>query len=87
MQYIIDKLVDIIMKGTRPFRILFFGGVFLGLLLMNIFARIFDVNTKFGGDINFSNIILIIISLFMGFGISYSIIHFADASQRKRSDR
>ncbi|MGH1538479.1 MAG: hypothetical protein ACRBDX_10625 [Gammaproteobacteria bacterium] len=87
MQYIIDRIVDVIMKGTRPFRILFFGGVFLGLLLMNIFARIFDVNTKLGGDINFSNIILIIISLFMGFGISYSIIHFADASQRKRSDR
>ena len=82
-----DKIVDIILTGTRPFRILFFGGVFLALILMNILAKIFDVNTQLGGDINLANIILIIVSLFMGFGISYSIIHFADASKRKRTER
>ena len=81
---IVNKLVDIITTGTRPFRILFFGGVFLALLIMNILAEIFNVNTKLGGDINLPNIILIIVSLFAGFGISYSIVHIADASKRKR---
>ena len=80
-----DKLVDVITHGTRPFRILFFGGVFLALIIMNVLALIFGVNTKLGGDINLANVILIIISLLTGFGISYSIIHFADASKRRRS--
>lgn len=85
MQSLIDKLVDVITKGTRPFRILFFGGVFLALIIMNVLAIMFDINTKLGGDINLANIILIIVSIFIGFGISYSIIHFADASKRKRN--
>ena len=84
MQRLIDKLVDVITEGNRPFRILFFGGVFLALIIMNVLAKIFGINTKIGGDINLANVILIIISLFIGFGISYSIIHFADANKRKR---
>jgi predicted membrane metal-binding protein len=84
MQLIINKIVDVITTGTRPFRILFFGGVFLALIIMNVLAKVFNVNTKLGGDINFANVILIIVSMLAGFGISYSIVHFADASKRKR---
>ena len=84
MRKLIDKIVDVITTGTRPFRILFFGGVFLALLIMNVLAILLGINTKLGGDINLPNIILIIISMLAGFGISYSIIHFADASKRKR---
>jgi hypothetical protein len=84
MQFLIDKFVDVIMTGTRPFRIIFFGGVFLALIIMNVLAMMLDINTKLGGDINLANIILIIVSMFAGFGISYSIIHFAGASKRKR---
>ncbi|QMU61130.1 MAG: hypothetical protein GKR92_05215 [Gammaproteobacteria bacterium] len=84
MQKFLNKFVDVIMTGTRPFRILFFGGVFLALIIMNVLAMVFDINTKLGGDINLANIILIIFSMFAGFGISYSIIHFAGASKRKR---
>lgn len=83
---VIDTFVDVITAGNRPFRILLFGGVFLALLIMNILARIFGVNTKIGGDVNLANVILIIISLFIGFGISFSIVHFADASKRKRTE-
>lgn len=86
MQSLKDKLVDVLTEGTRPFRILFFGGVFLALLIMNILAKIFGVDTKIGGDINVANVVLIIVSLFLGFGISYSIVHIADASKRKRTD-
>ncbi len=81
-----DIVVDVITTGTRPFRIFFFGGIFIALLTMNILANIFDVNTKLGGDINLANIVLIIISLFIGFGISYGIVHLADASKRRRTE-
>lgn len=84
MQLFINKIVDVITSGTRPFRILFFGGVFLALIIMNLLAKVFNVNTKLGGDINLANVILIIVSMLAGFGISYSIVHFADASKRKR---
>lgn len=86
MRRLIDRFVDVITAGNRPFRILFFGGVFLALLIMNILAKIFGINTKIGGDINLANFVLITISLLMGFGISYTIIHFADASKRKRTE-
>ncbi len=86
MRQLTDKLVDIITAGNRPFRILFFGGVFLALLVMNIVAKMFGINTKIGGDINLANAILMIASLFIGFGISYSIVHFADASKRRRAE-
>ena len=48
MQFIIDKVVDVIMAGTRPFRIIFFGGVFLALIIMNVLAMVLDINTKLG---------------------------------------
>lgn len=86
MQQLIDKIADVITTGNRPFRILFFGGVFIALLVMNILAHVFDINTKIGGDINLENFILIIISLFIGFGVSYSIVHFADANKRRRTE-
>lgn len=84
MSLLINKFVDFLTNGTRPFRIIFFGGVFLALIIMNVLAMMLDINTKLGGDINLENIILIIISMFIGFGISYSIIHFAVASKEKR---
>ena len=79
-----NKIIDFLTTGTRPFRIILFGGIFLALIVMNVLAMVFNINTKLGGDINLANAILMIISLFIGFGISYSIIHFADASKRKR---
>ena len=87
MRALIDRFVDVITAGNRPFRILLFGGIFLALLIMNILARLFGVKTDIGGDVDLANIVLIVISLFMGFGISYSIVHFADASKRKRAER
>ena len=84
MQRLIDKFSDAVTVGNRPFRILLFGGIFLGLLLMNILAKIFNVNTKLGGDINLANVILITVSLLIGFLVSYSIVHFADANKRRR---
>ncbi len=87
MQQLIDRFVDVVTAKNRPFRILLFGGVFLGLLIMNILARLFGVKTNIGGDIDLANAVLIVVSLLAGFGISYSVVHFADASKRKRTER
>ena len=86
-QKLVDGFVDVITAGNRPFRILLFGGIFLALLIMNILAEFIGVSTKIGGDIDLANAVLIVISLFLGFGISYSIIHFSNASKRKRVGR
>ncbi len=83
MAITMSKFAEYITTGTRPFRILFFGGVFLALSIMNGLAMVFGINTKLGGDNNLANILLIIFSLFAGFGISYSIIHLAHASKSK----
>ena len=86
-QKIIDGFVDVITAGNRPFRILLFGGIFLALLIMNILAKILGVRTDIGGDVELANVLLIVVSLFLGFGISYGIVHFADANKRKRDLR
>ena len=86
-QKLVDGFVDVITSGNRPFRILLFGGIFLALLIMNILARLFGVSTKIGGDIDLANFALIVISLFLGFGISYCIVHFAHASKQNRTGR
>ena len=86
-QKLVDGFVDVITAGNRPFRILLFGGIFLALLIMNILAEFIGVSTKIGGDIDLANAVLIVISLFLGFGISYSIIHFSNVSKRKRVGR
>jgi len=77
------KFANYLTAGTRPFRILFFGGVFLALIIMNVLAMLLGINTNLGGDVNLANVLLIIFSLFAGFGVSYSIIHLAEASKDK----
>ena len=87
VQKIVDGFVDVITAGNRPFRILLFGGIFLALLIMNILARLLGIRTDIGGDVELANVVLIVVSLFLGFGISYSIVYFSDASKRKRAQR
>ena len=86
-QKIIDGFVDVITAGNRPFRILLFGGIFLALLIMNILAKLLGVRTDIGGDVELANVTLIVVSLFLGFGISYTIVHLSTASKRKREQR
>ncbi len=84
MQRLTDNIVDMLTAGNRPIRILLFGGIFLAWLIMTILAKIFGVNTNVDGDINFSYVILIMISLFTGFGASYALVNFLDARKRQR---
>ncbi len=84
MQRFIDYLIDAVTSGNRPMRIFFFGGVFLALFMMTMLSKFFGANTNIGGDIKLLNVILIIASLFIGFGVSFAFINFADAIKRQR---
>ncbi len=79
-----NNFIEFITTGTRPFRIFLFGGIFLALIIMNVLALILGINTSLGGDMNLENFILIITSIFLGFGISYSVIHLAGKSKRNK---
>ena len=79
-----DIFVDALTAGNRPLRILIFGGVLLAWLTMKILAKIFGVNTNIGGDVDLPNVILIIISLLIGFGAAYSLVSFLDTIKRQR---
>ena len=81
----LDFIINAITSGNRPMRVFFFGGVFLALIALAVLGKIFGVTTKIDEDVGLSNIILMIVSLFFGFGVSYSIVHFADAIKRKRN--
>ena len=82
---ILDLLIDVITYGNRPMRIFFFGGVFFALFALLLLGQLLGVKTKIGGDVDLPNILLMIASLFIGFGVSFSIVHFADAIKRKRN--
>ena len=84
MGKILDFFIDALSKGTRPIRIFFFGGVFLALFISFVLSQFLGINTKIGGDINIENIVLIIVSLFIGFGVSYSFIQLVETIKRKR---
>lgn len=83
---LVDSFINAITSGNRPIRIFFFGGVFIAYFTMIILADIFGVNAAIGGNIDLSSAILMAISLLIGFGISYSIIHFADVIKRQHTE-
>lgn len=83
-----DSFIDAITTGNRPIRIFFFGGVFIAYLVMKILSSILGIGMEIGGHIELPGAILMAVSLLIGFGISYSIIHFADVvKQRHTEDR
>ena len=81
-----DKFVDALTAGNRPIRIFFFGGVLLAYLFMTVLGKIFGLNTNLGGDINLPNIILMTISILIGFGVSYSAMDFLDNIKQQRTE-
>jgi len=79
-----DIFVDALTAGNRPIRILIFGGVFLAWLTLTLLAKIFGVDTNIGGDVDLPNVILIIVSVLIGFGAAYSIVNFLETIKRQR---
>ena len=79
---LIDLCVNAITEGTRPIRIFIFGGTFLALFLWMMLANYLDIDTDVGRSIDLPNAILIGISIFIGFGTAFGIVHFADKIKR-----
>lgn len=86
-QQLIDICIDAVTGGTRPIRIFIFGGTFMALLLWLGIANYFDINTDIGRDIDLPNAILMAVSILLGFGSAFAIIHFADKLKQARKYR
>ena len=79
-----ERLVIFLMQGTRPLRILIFGGIFLAWLVMILLARLFNIETDIGGDVEIVNIALIIVSLLIGFGVAFWIFQLLENAKYER---
>ena len=53
-------------------------------LVMILLARLFDVETDIGGDVEFVNVILIVVSLFLGFGLAFRVFRFLENAKYER---
>lgn len=73
--------------GNRPLRVLLFGGVFLTWLTMMMLARLFGIETDIGGDVTIVNIILIIVSILVGFGGAFGIFFYLEGVQKRRESQ
>lgn len=79
-----ERFIVFLMQGTRPLRILIFGGVFLAWLVMVLLAWLFGIETDIGGDVVFANVVLIVVSLLVGFGTAYRIFRFLENARYER---
>lgn len=79
-----ERLIVFLMQGTRPLRILIFGGIFLAWLVMILLARLFNIETDIGGDVEIVNIVLIIVSLLIGFGVAFWIFRLLENAKYER---
>ncbi len=79
-----ERFIVFLMQGTRPLRILIFGGIFLAWLVMVLLAWLLGIETDIGGDIVISNIVLIIVSLLIGFGVAFRIFRLLENAKYER---
>ena len=80
---IIIFIADYITGGARPVRIFLFGGLLFSVAIMVIMTKLMGMDTDTDRDLNLTNAILLIISILSGYGISYSIVHIADAIKQR----
>lgn len=73
-------------EGNRPIRILLFGGIFLAWIIMTLLAKLFGINTDTSGDVELAYVIVIAVSVFSGFGISYVIFAFLENVQQEHEE-
>ncbi len=79
-----ERFIVFLMQGTRPLRILIFGGIFLAWLVMILLAWLFNIKTDIGGDVVAANIVLIVISLLIGFGAAFWIFRLLENAKYER---
>lgn len=79
-----ERFIVFLMQGTRPLRILIFGGIFLAWLVMILLARLFNIETDIGGDVELGNVVLTVVSLLVGFGVAFWIFRFLENAKYER---
>lgn len=57
-------------KGNRPLRVLIFGGIFLTWVIIKVAAYLLNIDTDVSDDISMAYIVVIIVSAWVGFGLS-----------------
>ncbi len=80
---IILFIVNYITSGARAVRIFLFGGLLFSVAIMVIMTKLMGMDTDTDRDLNLTNTVLLIISILTGYGISYSIVHIADAIKQR----
>ena len=67
------KIVAFLAVGSRPVRILVFGGIVLAWLLLKLLGQLFGVDTAMADGIRFDAVLLLMASIVGGFGISIAV--------------
>lgn len=83
---LIDKLVDVLTVGNRPIRIFIFGGIFLAYIIMLLLGKIFGMEGNIGDEGDLLNILVMIASILIGFGTSYSFIWWLENAKQPPED-
>jgi len=78
------RVIEFLAEGNRPIRILVFGGIVLAWLIMKILNKLLGIDTDFDDGFEFSAVLLVVVSMLGGFGISFS---FYNLLERVRKDR
>jgi low temperature requirement protein LtrA len=73
-------------EGNRPIRILLFGGIFLAWIIMTLLAKLFGIDTDSSDEIELAFVIVIAVSVFSGFAISYVIFAFLENLQQEHEE-
>ena len=69
---------------NRPLRIFVYGGMFLAYIIMLLIGFVFGIDTNMGDDIDLKNIIVMVVSILVGFWISYSFMCFLENAKESR---
>lgn len=76
-------IANYITGGARPVRIFIFGGLLFSVAIMVMLTKLMGMDSNFEKDLNLTNSVLLIFSILTGYGISYSIVHIADAIKQR----
>lgn len=81
-----QKLIDALASGNRPIRIFVFGGIILAYLVMLLLGKLLDINVNIDDEFDWPGIFLMVVSLLIGFGVSFSVVQYVDTHKSETAD-
>lgn len=82
----LNKVLLMLSRGNRPFRVLLFGGILLAWLIMTLASRLLGIETDTRDEVSMAYILLVIISAWIGFGISIWAYSYLEKTRKRRED-